>query len=235
MMATAFGASTNFTSAQTKQIQKIIRNYLINHPQILVQVSQALRVKQMQAEQKQALAGTKANANKIFNAPASPVAGNPKSNIIVVEFFDYQCPHCRDMAQIMQNILKQNPTIKVIYKEFPIFGANSQYASAAALAANKQGKYETVHNALFKATAPITQKEVLAIVKKAGLNLVLLKKDMNSAAVKAELNQNSQLAQALHLIGTPAFIVANTKTNAYQFMPGAGSQQNLQDLINKVK
>ncbi len=233
--ATIFASPNNFTPAQTEQIQTIVHNYLIQNPQILIQVSQALQTQQIQKAQQAAITGTKQNTDKIFNDPNSPVIGNPKSNIVVVEFFDYQCPHCRDIAPVMQNILKNNPNIKIIYKEFPIFGANSQYAASAALAANQQGKYDAVHNALLNAPIPLTKQAVLEAVKNAGVNLTKLKKNMASNIVQNELNQNLQLAEALKLIGTPAIIVANTQTKNYQFMPGAGSEQDLQNLINKVK
>ncbi|MFN7098284.1 MAG: DsbA family protein, partial [Gammaproteobacteria bacterium] len=192
------------------QVQQIVHDYLLNNPQILVQVSQKLQQQQMQQMQQ-----VQQNAQKVipdisaqlFSDKSSPIGGNVNGDVTMVEFFDYQCPHCKDMAAIVGDLTKQDGNLKIVYKELPIFGADSQFAAAAALASMQQGKYDQFHNALMQAPAPLTSDVVMQVAQANGLNVVQLQKDMNSDAVKQELKDNMQLAQKLKLMGTPAFVI----------------------------
>jgi protein-disulfide isomerase len=236
---TASGAladnASQFTPAQTQQIEQITHNYLVKNPQVLVEASQALQQQQMQQMEKAATKGISANAKDLFNNPASPVVGNPNGTATVVEFFDYQCPHCKDMAPILDTLVKQDPQLRVVYKELPIFGETSEYAAKAALAAQKQGKYIEFHNALMKDTNALSKDEVLKDAKAIGLNVDQLTKDMNDPTIAAQLKDNYALAKSLELVGTPAFIVGNRDGSKTEFVPGTTTEQNLEQLIAKVR
>lgn len=229
-------ASTNsqFTPTQVKEIEKIVENYLISNPEVLVKASQALEKKQEADAQKTALTAIQQNINEVFNDPKSPTAGNANGSVEIVEFFDYQCGHCKAMAPIVENAVKNNSNIKVIFKELPIFGGSSRYAAKAALASVAQGKYYAFHNALFAYASPLDPQSILKIAEKVGLNVNKIKVGMNAKWVNQQIRDNFQLAQKLKLLGTPAFIVSNKDHTEIRFIPGATSAQNLKAAIEDV-
>lgn len=230
----AASTSTNLSPAQVQQIQQVIHDYLLQNPQLMVQVFQKLQMQQQAQMQQKAKLSIQANSKALYNDPNSPVIGNTTGAVTLVEFFDYQCPHCKEMASIVSNLVTQDKNLKVVFKEFPIF-PGSMYAAQAALAAQLQGKYWQLHNALMAANNPLTQSGVLAAAQSVGLDVAQLQKDMNSDTIKNELQQNEQLAEKLGLQGTPAFIVQsnNDKTKTF-FVPGQVDAATLQQLIQKV-
>lgn len=232
---TTLSTTTGFSAEQVQQIQKIVHDYLINNPQVLVEASQALQKQTEQQEQAYAQTAIKQNAAQLFNDPASPVEGDANAAVTIVEFFDYQCGHCKEMNQIMQNLLKSNKDVRVVFKELPIFGDDSQFAAKAALASVKQGKYFAFHNALLAADNPINKDKVFSVAKSVGLNVDQLKTDMNNPAIQDQLRNNFKLAQALHLVGTPTFVIGNKALTNFRFIPGATTADNLQTLIGQVK
>ena len=227
------------TDAQKKAIEKVVHDYLVNNPEVLIEASQALQQKQQQTMQQQAQAAIKDNASQLFN-DSMAVAGNPKGNVTLVEFFDYQCIHCKKMASVLSDLIKKDNNLRIVYKEFPIFGKSSELASRAALAASMQGKYQAMHDALLKQEKRLNEQLILSTAKSLGLNMAKLKTDMNSKAVTDALNANRELAEKLRLMGTPAFIVAATPAGKLKegstpsFIPGAASEEALQELIKKA-
>lgn len=173
----------------------------------------------------------------LFHNPGDPVAGNPKGKVTVVEFFDYQCSHCVNMLSVMDAIIKTNPDVHIVFKEFPIRGPISEFAARAALAANKQGKYIQFNHALFMTNLMLTEETVLQIAKSTGLNMTKLKKDMSNSSIYNQLNHNLKLAHNLNVTGTPAFFIG--KTNAKEAhninsVLGEMSQSEMQDVINNA-
>lgn len=232
-------AADTMSADQQKQIETVVHDYLVNHPEVLIEASQALQKQQQQNVQQQAKAAINENANQLFSGSLA-VAGNPKGNVTLVEFFDYQCIHCKKMATVINALVKKDNNLRVIYKEFPIFGDGSEFASQAALAAAMQGKYQAFHEALLKQDKRLDNKLVLSIAKAQGLNMVKLQKDMKSSTVTEVLETNRKLAEKMHLMGTPAFVVASTPGGQFSdkqepaFIPGAASMDVLQDLIKKM-
>lgn len=227
------------SDAQKKEIEKVVHDYLVSNPEVLLEASQALQQKQQQNMQQQAQSAIHENADQLFQGKLTTV-GNPKGDVTVVEFFDYQCIHCKKMSPTIANLLKKDKNLRVIYKEFPIFGKSSEMASRAALAAGMQGKYQAMHEALFKVEKRMDNKIVMDTAKSLGLDVAKLKTDMDSKEVSAILDANRQLAEKLHLMGTPAFIVAATPDGKLKegtdpsFIPGAASEESLQELIKKA-
>jgi len=228
-----------FSPQQQKAIESIVRDYLVKNPEILVEVSQALQQKQRSEMMNQAKTAIDGNAKALFSAK-SPTIGNAKGNVTLIEFFDYQCGHCKKMAPVLSQLVKNDSNLRVIYKDFPIFGKSSDVAARAALAAQKQGKYKALHDKLINAKQRLSTQIVMQAAKSAGLDVTKLKKDMESPEIKAELKANMQLAEKLRLMGTPAFIIASTPNGQFKaggksfFVPGAASEEALQDLIKQA-
>lgn len=238
-VAIADEAIAPMTDAQKKEVEKVVHDYLISHPEVLLEASQALQQKQQQNMQQQAQSAIQDNAAQLFQGKLTTV-GNPKGNVTIVEFFDYQCIHCKKMSPVLANLIKKDSGLRVIYKEFPIFGKSSEFASKAALAAGMQGKYQAMHEALFNTEKHLDDKMVLDMAQSIGLDMNKLKQDMDGKEVTEILDANRQLAEKLHLMGTPAFIVGSTPGGQYKsgseasFVPGAASEQSLQELIKKA-
>ncbi len=239
VMTQAAFAADSFSADQKKEMEQVIHNYLVTNPEVLIEASQALQTKQRQDMENQAKSAIQSNAKDLFSGDMT-VMGNPKGNVTLVEFFDYQCVHCKKMAPVIEKLVKDNNNVRVIFREFPIFGKSSDLASRAALAAALQGKYKEMHTALLKQDQRLNEKLIMDTAKSIGLNVDKLKKDMDSEKVVAELKQTRMLADKLHLMGTPAFIIAGTPNGQFSmeaetsFVPGAASQEALQDMINKA-
>lgn len=232
-------ASDEFDAKQETAIQQIIRNYLITNPEVLVEASKALQKKQLDMMQTNAMQGIIDNKSLIFSADNDPLAGNAQGDITIVEFFDYQCPHCIEMMPVINTVIRTNPNVRVIFKEFPIFGNVSDFASRAALAANEQGKYFAFHDAIMNAKKRLSKDIILQVAKNTGLDIEQLQKDMNSDKITATLKNNRDLAKALELVGTPAFVVGPTNPENVSgqnttFISGQATEAILQDAIDNV-
>lgn len=196
-----------FSAAEKSQIQTIVNDYLLNHPEILLQMSQAL--------QQKALVAIKVNKAALFNPGDTQIAGNPKGSITLVEFFDYQCIHCANLYQqgLITQLIKKNPNLRVVYKTFPILGAASIYATKAAMAANQQGHYLAMHNAILKTRViegKLKTQEIDALAKQIGLNMRQYHEAIDEGAFNRRIQQNHQLATALGIKGVPSFVIAPT-------------------------
>lgn len=235
-----------FSGEQTNQIKQVVHDYLVTNPQVLIEASQALQKQEIAKVEEKAKGAISGNANQIFADPASPVVGNPQGDVSVVEFFDYQCPHCKDMGSVVEQVRAADPNVRIVLKELPIFGAGSKDVAMLALAANQQGtdKYIKFHNALLVAANPLNKEKALQIAKNQGLDTAKLLKDMNSDVVKKQIDDNFKLAQSLGLMGTPTFIVSkwqvNGKDNAVlvqraAFVPGVVDVSSLKDIIAQAR
>lgn len=230
---------------QKAQIENAVHDYILKNPEVIVQALQSFQQKQMEKARETIVETEKKSpqfVDVLFHQASDPVVGNPNGKVTVTEFFDYQCPHCVDMADIMDNLVAANPDLRVVLKEFPIRGPVSMFASKAALAAQKQGKYAEFHKALMHPKAqPLTEASILALAQSVGLNVEQLKTDMNTPAIDKQIKDTYKLAQDLQLIGTPVFFVGKTKlvskdakASEIAFVPGQIDQAQLQDIIKKM-
>lgn len=225
-----------FTAAQIDQLHKIIKDYLVSNPKVLVEASQALQAQQEKKIQTTAMAVIEQNKNALFDNVLSPSIGSKEAPVTLVEFFDYQCGHCRMMAPQIEKLVSEDKNIHLVFKELPIFGGMSEYAAKTALAAAMQSdKYYAFHNLLFTANGPLTKESIMGFAKKAGLNIPQLKRDMESPEIQTQIRDNFQLAQSLKLIGTPTFVIANKAQTKFAYIPGATSLADLQAQIKSVQ
>lgn len=231
--------SVNVSTEERAKIESVVQQYLTQKPEVVIEAIQSFQRKQYeQAEKsvKQTQQDAPQYTKALFHQNGDPTAGNPKGTITVVEFFDYQCPHCTSMAPTVAAIVKANPNVRVIYKDWPIRGPVSEFAARAALAAAKQGKYYPMHHALLTAKKqPLTQEAVIQIAKSIGIDIEKLKKDMNDASIDEQLKNTTKLAQDLKLFGTPAFFIGQTDGNNVRYVPGEMNQAQMQEAIDKAK
>jgi protein-disulfide isomerase len=201
-------AAASFTDAQRAEIEAIIKDYLVNkHPEIMAQGLQNLqKTEQADADAKSKSAVTNAK-DRIFNDPTSPVGGNPKGNVTVVEFYDYQCGYCKMSEEAVERLLKEDKNVKFIYKDFPILGAASVEAAKASLASMKQGKFQAFHDALMGKKDHLGSDLIYQTAKDVGLDVDKLKKDMAEAPINDTINANLKLGQDIGVRGTPMFII----------------------------
>lgn len=213
--AAAAGDKQGLSPEQKAEIQKLIRETLLKNPEIIVQAVQELRRRQEEAKAAALQSTLKAKRSELLSNTSDPVVGNPKGNITIVEFFDYNCGYCKRVKGDLDAVVSKDGNIRVVYKEFPILGAGSHYASLAALASMRQGKYEKFHNALISFRGRLGEPQVLAIAKAVGLDVAKLKADMKDKAIAEKIKENHELAKSLGITGTPAFVIGN------QLVPGA--------------
>jgi protein-disulfide isomerase len=216
-------------SVANDALQLAIHDYILAHPEVLIQ---SLRIAKQReqiliAEQNKTLiASLKGN---LIDDPNSPVRGNPSGDVTVVEFFDYRCPVCRQVEPFLRALIRRDPGIRVVEKEFPILGTASIYAAQVALAAYKQGKYQQFHDAVVAKKSNFDEATIIKLAEEAGLDLDRVKTDMNSPEVIAEIKRATQIATALRLDGTPAFIVGT------ELVPGATDLETLQALVDEAR
>jgi protein-disulfide isomerase len=179
-----------------------------------------------EVDAKKALADRKAD---IYNDPNSPVLGNPQGDVTIVEFFDYRCPYCRSMVDLLFDTLKSDGKVRLVMKELPVLGPESVTAARAAIASRNQNKYEEFHRAMMKLKGPVNEQAVMKTAADVGLNVDKLKKDMEDDSVGAILKSNLDLAHALNVTGTPGFVIGD------QLVPGAINQAALKQLIEQAR
>jgi protein-disulfide isomerase len=213
--------------AWQQAVEKAIESYIRSHPEAIEQTLQGLEAKRQAAEQERVKAMVAARQPELLNDPSSPISGNPKGAVTVVEFFDYRCGFCKRVAGAVTQLQKDDPRVRVVYKNFPILGEASELAAKAALASNAQGRYQAFHEALLAAKSDMTKEQVLHIASDVGLDAKKLEADMNNPEWTTVIERNKALAKELGITGTPAFVVGN------ELYPGAMDLAALKELVGR--
>jgi len=201
--------------SQKVLIEKTVEAYLLNNPQILMKMSEALERQQTQDQGKQLQNTIAENGDSIFRDKFGLVAGNPDGDVTIVEFSDYNCPYCKRAFDSIKQVLGADSKVRVVLKEFPIFGEQSENIARVAIAAKYQGRYFDMHSALLKSPGRNNQKSALMIAEKLGLDMDKLRKDMNTDEVRKVISETRQLGNKLGIRGTPFFLVGD------KVIPGA--------------
>jgi protein-disulfide isomerase len=219
----------DITPAQRQEIDAIIHDYLMKNPQVLIDAIKAAEDKLTRDADAKASQAVSAHRQEVFDDPQTPIAGNPKGDVAIVEFFDYRCPYCKKVEPELEALLKQDPKLRLVLKEFPILGPVSITASHAALAAQRQGKYDAFHDAMMTARGNITDDTVYQVARSVGLDVDKLKRDMASPEVQDTVKKNMNLADALDVHGTPAFIIGD------RVVPGAIDLPELKKYVAEAR
>jgi protein-disulfide isomerase len=201
----------SFTGAQRTEIESIIKEYLVAHPEVLLEAENELNKRQAAAESENQSKAVAKNADALFKSPRGVVLGNPDGDVNFVEFFDYNCGYCKKAMGDMLTLLKNDPKLRITLKEFPILSNGSVEAAQVAVAVRMQDptgkKYLDFHQKLLGGRGEADKARALAAAKDAGLDMARIEKDMNSPEVKATLTENLQVAKELGLNGTPSYII----------------------------
>jgi protein-disulfide isomerase len=218
-----------FTPEQRAEIVAILRDALRSDPSILRDAVQALREDEG-SRQKQVVRAALARDRDALQAdPADPVAGNALGDVTVVEFYDTRCPYCRRMLPTMAALLKAEPGVRLVYKDLPVLGPTSLLEARALLAAQRQGGYLRLQEALMRAAAPSTSESIRAEAEGQGLDADRLLRDMDDPTIRARLEVNARLARDLAVEGTPAIVVGD------MLIPGAVELTNLRAAIAEAR
>ncbi len=214
-----------FSGEQRDELKTLVREYILENPEIISEAIVALQAKDEQARAEQQAQALETHKDALFDPTEGTVIGNPNGNVTVVEFFDYNCGYCKSMVPAITEILDEDDNLRMVMKEFPILGPGSLVAARAALAAREQGKYPELHTALISHKGALNQESVIGVAKSIGLDVDKLVEDMKNPEINDILSRNMALAQDLGIEGTPALIIGDT------LVPGAIGKDRLLDLI----
>jgi len=213
LIAAAPAAEPSFSEPQKTEIEKIIRDYLISHPEVLQEAITELDKRQATADAEKAKAAVSANAETLFNSSRQVVLGNPKGDVTLVEFFDYNCHFCKGALPALMDLMKDDNKLRVVLKEFPVLGPGSVEAAKVAVAVRMQDKsgkkYLDFHQKLLGGRGQADKARALAVAKEVGMDMTRLEKDMASDEVRVSLEESLKLAETLGLNGTPSYVVGD--------------------------
>ena len=209
--ATAPARAQSFSDAQRGEVERIIRDYLLRHPEVLQEAIAELEKKQQAADAEKGKVAVKQNKELLFSSPRQVTVGNLQGDVTLVEFFDYNCGYCKRALSDLMNLMKADPKLKVVLKEFPVLGPGSVEAAQVAAAVRMQDrsgkKYLEFHQKLLSGRGQADRARALAVAKEVGLDVARLEKDMGSDEVRATLAESMQLADKLGLNGTPSYVI----------------------------
>jgi protein-disulfide isomerase len=222
-----------FSGTQRGEIERIVRDYLVSHPEVLQEAMAELEKRQSAAEAEKHKTAVKEHAQALFSSPRQVTIGNPAGNVTFVEFFDYNCGYCKRAMTDMLTLMKSDSKLKVVLKEFPVLGPGSVEAARVAVAVHMQDKsgkkYLEFHQKLLGGRGHADQARALAVAKEVGVDMDRLQKDLKSPEIKSTLEENFKLAEALGLNGTPSYVIGS------DVVVGAVGLPALQEKVNTAR
>ena len=233
-LPSAIAGAQSITPAQRGEIETIIKEYLLSHPELLQDVMAELEKRQTAAEAEKHRNAVKEHAATIFDSPRQVTVGNPQGDVAVVEFFDYNCGYCKRAMTDMMELIKNDPKLKFVLKEFPVLGEGSVQAAQVAAAVRMQDKtggkkYLEFHQKLLSSRGQVDKARALAVAKEVGFDVARIEKDMAGDEVRAQIEESMKLAEALGLNGTPSYVVGN------DVVVGAVGLNTLKERVNNAR
>ncbi len=202
-------AAQDFTPAQRADIVRIMRDALKSDPSILRDAFVELQKDEAQGQERAASAAIARLDAKIHD-PTDAIEGNPLGDVTIVEFYDTRCPYCRRMLPVIAELVRVEPNVKVTMKDMPILGPASLLESRALLAAQRQGGYFKMRDAVMASGTPSTIDSLRETADRLGLDSARMTRDMDDPAIKTRLEGNVSLAQQIGIQGTPAMVIGTT-------------------------
>ena len=191
------------------QVKDVVKEYLLNNPEIVKEAMDNYNVRQQELERKKQIAKLKTNRRALERDPATPVIGNPDGDITIVEFFDYNCGYCKLMFPKVLEYAENDGNIRWVLKDMPSLSETSDLAARAGLAANKQGKYFEMHQAMISHSGQLTEDDIITYAKSSGLDMKKFEQDRKDKALDKILNANRILASRFEFRGIPDFIIGD--------------------------
>ncbi len=220
---------TALSPAQKIAVESLIKQYITDHPEVIGEALLTLQAKQQQTQESMAASSIANHRKDIFDDGQNTVVVNPKGDVTLVEFLDYNCGYCKAELPRIVALTKRDPGVRLVIKEFPILGPTSVLAARWALAAREQGKYAEFHQAAMAHKGAIGEESLAAMASKLGLNVANLKAAANGAGITATIKANYELADALGISGTPAIVIGDS------LIPGAVPMETLEAAIAEAR
>ena len=212
-------AADPFSAEQKEALNATIKEYILANPEVLAESLSTFQKKQQDGMAGKFKQNFEENKAELMDG-GSPIAGNPKGDVTVIEFFDYNCGYCKKAIPDITKLLEEDKKVKIVFKEYPILSPKSHEAAAWAIAANKQGKYIEFHTALMSHQGSVDDAALESVAKKVGLDIDKLRKDKDDPKIKELLEKDIALAGKLGIRGTPAFIVGDKLNPGYMGYEG---------------
>lgn len=206
----AVGEALNKQSSDD-HIREVVKDYLVKNPEVMIEVQEALDKKQAQKVAENQTSTITSMKDEIFNSPNDAVIGNPKGKVSLVEFFDYNCGYCKKSYPDIQALLKNNPDLRIVLKDFPILGPDSVKAHIVARAFLKlmPMKYPAFHAEMLTSEGRANEEKAMKVAVKLGADEQKLREAMNDQKLQQAFVENGQIAYALNINGTPSYILGN--------------------------
>ena len=210
-------ALSDMTETEREALRTEIRAYLLEYPEVLMEAINILEARRKVDSQQAEAALIAANSEQLYNNPNSWVSGNPDGDVTLVEFADYRCGYCKKAHPEVRELLKRDPNIRLVVKEFPILGPDSMAAARMAQAALDvdPASFEALNDALMRFEGQLTEAIAYQIADRVGYDIAALKERAASAEIEARIGDNYALARAMRLKGTPSFILGNQIIRGY--------------------
>ena len=229
IMALATQATAQAHELDTEAVRKIVREYLLEQPEVLDEAIRVLRGKREREKRASAKAAIGENRASLLGHPLSAVSGDPDGDVTLVEFFDYQCGYCKRSLEPVMELLESDPALRIVWKELPVLGPVSRFAARASMAAQKQGRFLEFHVAVMGAPGKLSEDRLMAIAEGIELDVERLRRDMTDPALEAYLDETYRLASEIGITGTPTFVIGDT------LVPGAVDGARLKELIAEAR
>ncbi|GGA53831.1 DSBA oxidoreductase [Nitratireductor aestuarii] len=222
--ALANDEKSNFSRAE---IETIVREYLIKNPEVMLEVQASLQAKQQEAQKKAAQEAIALVGDEIFNSEADGIIGNPEGDVTIVEFFDYNCGFCKRAISDMDNLVKQDPNLRFVLKEFPILSEDSHKAATVSMAVHMiaPDKYAEFHRTLLGAQERATEESAVKVALNLGIDETALRNKMQDPTINDRFRSTYALAEQLQITGTPGYVVGQ------EIVSGAMGEQVLREKI----
>ena len=205
-----------------KAMELAVKDAILANPEVIPEAINRLQ----QREVEKLLAS---NREAIETPFAGAWTGAKDGDVVLVEFFDYNCPYCRQSVGDVERLLAEDPKLKVVWRDMPVLGPDSEHFARASLSAAEQGRYPAFYSSVFKGQGALNQERLIRTVRAAGMNEAKVATDLNSKAIEAEIQKNLELGRALGLTGTPSYVIGN------RIISGAAGYEELKKAVEDAR
>lgn len=218
-------------SMDKNEIERIVRAYLLDNPEILIEVQTVLETRQRDAQKVAQVEAIRGASDTIFQAEYDGIIGNPEGSVTVVEFFDYNCGYCKRALDDMQAMVASDPDLRFVLKEFPILGPDSRQAHIVSMAVRSvaPGSYEEFHTALLGTQGRANEASAVRIAVSLGIDEAALREAMKDPAIEKAFGETYELANRLSVTGTPSYVIGD------EVVFGAQGEETLTEVVRNYR